>query len=55
MCQGNKLEAVREAYPERFFDVGICESHAVAFAAGQAKAGCRPIVDIYSTFFAAVL
>jgi 1-deoxy-D-xylulose-5-phosphate synthase len=50
MCQGNKLEAVREAYPERFFDVGICESHAVAFAAGQAKAGCRPIVDIYSTF-----
>ena len=34
----------------RFFDVGICESHAVAFAAGQAKAGMRPIVDIYSTF-----
>ena len=34
----------------RFFDVGICESHAVAFAAGQAKAGLRPIVDIYSTF-----
>jgi len=30
--------------------VGICESHAVAFAAGQAKVGCRPIVDIYSTF-----
>jgi 1-deoxy-D-xylulose-5-phosphate synthase len=50
MCQGNKLEAVREAFPDRFFDVGICESHAVAFAAGQAKAGCRPIVDIYSTF-----
>ena len=50
MCQGNKLEPVREEFPERFFDVGICESHAVAFAAGQAKAGCRPIVDIYSTF-----
>ena len=50
MCQGNKLEPVREAFPDRFFDVGICESHAVAFAAGQAKAGCRPIVDIYSTF-----
>ncbi len=50
MCQGNKLEQVREEFPERFFDVGICESHAVAFAAGQAKAGCRPIVDIYSTF-----
>jgi 1-deoxy-D-xylulose-5-phosphate synthase len=50
MCQGNKLEKVREEFPQRFFDVGICESHAVAFAAGQAKAGCRPIVDIYSTF-----
>ena len=50
MCQGNKLEPVREKYPDRFFDVGICESHAVAFAAGQAKVGLRPIVDIYSTF-----
>ena len=50
MCQGNKLEPVREEFPDRFFDVGICESHAVAFAAGQAKAGMRPIVDIYSTF-----
>src|SRR4029079_3380844 len=50
MCQGNKLEKIRTEYPTRFFDVGICESHAVAFAAGQAKAGARPIVDIYSTF-----
>lgn len=50
MCQGNKLEPVREQFPDRFFDVGICESHAVAFAAGQCKAGLRPIVDIYSTF-----
>jgi 1-deoxy-D-xylulose-5-phosphate synthase len=50
MCQGNKLEAVREKFPNRFFDTGICESHAVAFAAGQAKTGLRPIVDIYSTF-----
>jgi len=50
MCQGNKLEKVREEFPRQFFDVGICESHAVAFAAGQAKTGCRPIVDIYSTF-----
>ena len=50
MCQGNKLEKVRTDFPQRFFDVGICESHAVAFAAGQAKAGIRPIVDIYSTF-----
>jgi 1-deoxy-D-xylulose-5-phosphate synthase len=50
MCQGNKLEPIREEFPDRFFDVGICESHAVAFAAGQAKVGLRPIVDIYSTF-----
>jgi len=44
------LEPVREKYPDRFFDTGICESHTVAFAAGQCKAGLRPIVDIYSTF-----
>ncbi len=50
MCQGNKLEPVRDEFPERFFDVGICESHAVAFAAGQAKTGLRPVVAIYSTF-----
>src|SRR5947208_10415660 len=50
MCQGNKLEKVRADFPTRFFDVGICESHAVAFAAGMAKSGMRPVVDIYSTF-----
>ncbi len=50
MCQGNNLEKVRDDFPTRFFDTGICESHAVAFAAGQAKTGLRPIVDIYSTF-----
>ena len=50
MCEGNMLEPVRDRYPQRFFDVGICESHAVAFAAGLAKAGLIPIVDIYSTF-----
>jgi 1-deoxy-D-xylulose-5-phosphate synthase len=50
MCQGNKLEKVREDYPDRFFDVGICEAHAVAFAAGLAKTGVRPVVAIYSTF-----
>ena len=50
MCQGNMLEVIREQFPNRFFDVGICESHAVVFAAGLAKAGMRPIVDIYSTF-----
>ncbi len=50
MCQGNKLERIRDEFPHRFFDTGICESHAVAFAAGHAKSGLRPIVDIYSTF-----
>ena len=50
MCEGNKLHKVREDYPDRFFDVGICEAHAVTFAAGMAKAGARPVVDIYSTF-----
>ena len=50
MCQGTMLEPVREAFPDRFFDVGICESHAVAFAAGLAKSGMRPVVNIYSTF-----
>jgi 1-deoxy-D-xylulose-5-phosphate synthase len=50
MCQGNKLEKTRADFPDRFFDVGICESHAVAFAAGLARGGARPIVDVYSTF-----
>ncbi len=50
MCQGNKLDRVRAEFPTRFFDTGICEGHAVAFAAGMAKSGLRPIVDIYSTF-----
>ncbi|QDV38709.1 1-deoxy-D-xylulose-5-phosphate synthase [Tautonia plasticadhaerens] len=50
MCEGNKLQKIRDAFPERFFDVGICEAHAVTFAAGMAKAGARPVVDIYSTF-----
>ncbi len=50
MCEGNKLQKIRETFPNQFFDVGICESHAVAFAAGMAKAGARPVVSIYSTF-----
>ncbi|GHT35959.1 1-deoxy-D-xylulose-5-phosphate synthase [Planctomycetales bacterium] len=50
MCQGNMLEQIRDSFPDRFFDVGICESHAVSFAAGLAKAGMLPVVDIYSTF-----
>lgn len=50
MCAGNKLERIRDEFPDRFFDTGICESHAVAFAGGMAKSGMKPIVDIYSTF-----
>jgi 1-deoxy-D-xylulose-5-phosphate synthase len=50
MCQGNKLEKIRADFTTRFFDTGICESHAVAFAAGLAKSGMRPIAAIYSTF-----
>ena len=50
MTQGNMLENARRDFPDRFFDVGISEAHAVNFAAGLAKAGMRPIVDIYSGF-----
>lgn len=50
MCAGNDLGKIRADFPDRFFDTGITEGHAVAFAAGMAKAGLRPIVDIYSTF-----
>jgi 1-deoxy-D-xylulose-5-phosphate synthase len=50
MCEGTKLGRVRDDFPDRFFDTGICEGHAVAFAAGMAKSGMRPVVDIYSTF-----
>ena len=50
MCAGNKLGKIRDEFPTRFFDTGICEGHAVAFAGGMAKSGMRPIVDIYSTF-----
>ncbi len=44
------LSAFRAAYPERFFDVGIAEQHAVTAAAGMAMSGLRPVVAIYSTF-----
>ncbi len=50
MCEGNKLQKLRSSFPKQFLDVGICESHAVALAAGMAKAGARPVVDVYSTF-----
>ncbi|MCA9084678.1 MAG: 1-deoxy-D-xylulose-5-phosphate synthase [Planctomycetaceae bacterium] len=50
MCAGNGLNRIRNEFPDRFFDTGICEGHAVAFAGGMAKSGMKPIVDIYSTF-----
>ena len=50
MPEGTGLDLFAKAIPERFFDVGICEQHAVTFAAGLATRGLRPVVAIYSTF-----
>jgi 1-deoxy-D-xylulose-5-phosphate synthase len=50
MREGTGLDIFAEKYPERFYDVGIAESHAVTFAAGLASQGIRPVVAIYSTF-----
>jgi 1-deoxy-D-xylulose-5-phosphate synthase len=50
MPDGTGLLTFRERFPERFHDVGICEQHAVAFAAGLARAGAKPVAAIYSTF-----
>ena len=50
MPEGTGLSPFAQAYPERFFDVGIAEQHAVTFAAGLATEGFRPVVAIYSTF-----
>ena len=44
------LAAFAAAFPERFFDVGIAEQHAVTFAAGLAAAGLKPVVAVYSSF-----
>jgi 1-deoxy-D-xylulose-5-phosphate synthase len=50
MPEGTGLKPFSEKYPERFFDVGIAEQHAVYFATGLALSGCKPVVAIYSTF-----
>ncbi len=50
MLQGTGLDCFAETYPDRFFDVGIAEQHAVTFAAGLAAGGYKPVVAIYSTF-----
>ena len=50
MKEGTGLEHFARKYPERFYDVGIAEPHAVTFAAGLATQGLKPVVAIYSTF-----
>ena len=50
MASSTGLLDFSHEFPERFYDVGICEQHAVTFAAGLALAGLRPVVCIYSTF-----
>ncbi len=50
MPEGNCLSIVEAEFPKRVFDVGICEQHAVTFAAGLATQGFIPVVAIYSTF-----
>ncbi|BBP00925.1 1-deoxy-D-xylulose-5-phosphate synthase [Sulfuriferula nivalis] len=50
MREGSGLVAFSQQYPERYFDVGIAEQHAVTFAAGLAADGYKPVVAIYSTF-----
>src|SRR3990172_5026503 len=50
MKEGTGLDCFAEKFPERFYDVGIAEPHAVTFAAGLASRGLKPVVAIYSTF-----
>jgi len=50
MREGSGLVRFSQEYPERYFDVGIAEQHAVTFAAGMACDGLKPVVAIYSTF-----
>lgn len=50
MTSGTGLSAFQKEFPDRFFDVGIAEQHAVTFAAGMASGGLHPVVAIYSTF-----
>ena len=51
MADGTGLKKFREEYPDRFFDVGIAEQHAIGLAAGLAKEGFIPVVPIYSSFY----
>jgi 1-deoxy-D-xylulose-5-phosphate synthase len=50
MPQGTGLDAFSKRFPDRFFDVGIAEQHAVTFAAGLAANGLKPVFAVYSSF-----
>jgi 1-deoxy-D-xylulose-5-phosphate synthase len=50
MCEGSGMQEFAAQFPERYFDVGIAEQHALTFAAGLACDGYKPVVAIYSTF-----
>jgi 1-deoxy-D-xylulose-5-phosphate synthase len=50
MCAGSGMETYAKQFPDRYYDVGIAEQHAVTFAAGLACDGVKPVVAIYSTF-----
>ncbi len=50
MCEGSGMAEFAEKFPQRYFDVGIAEQHALTFAAGLACDGSKPVVAIYSTF-----
>ncbi len=50
MCDGSGLNRFSEQFPDRYYDVGIAEQHALTFAAGMACDGLKPVVAIYSTF-----
>lgn len=50
MASGTKLNKFQEQFPQRFYDVGIAEEHALVFASGLAAGGLRPVVAIYATF-----
>ena len=50
MCDGSGMNEFAQNYPNRFYDVGIAEQHALTFAAGMACDGLKPVVAIYSTF-----
>lgn len=55
MAAGTGLTCFASEYPQRFFDVGIAEQHAVTFSGGLARGGMVPIFAVYSTFYNALM